>query len=565
MVVRNMQQTPMNGPASSCRASRTPASAVRDRTIKSSNSNVKVVVRIRPENIKEKDGNFSNVVQALDDHILVFDPADDSKDGFGSAGARRYDILKKKSRDMRFAFDRVFDPNAINRQVYEHCVRSILDCLLNGINCSVFAYGATGAGKTHTMLGNMECPGVTFHTMMELYERIEDMKDEKSCDVAVSYLEIYNETIQDLLKPSGALPIREDPNSGIVIKGLTLHKPKDAKDLLEMLYYGNQNRTQHPTDANKESSRSHAVFQVFVRQKDRTASLTADIHMAKMSLIDLAGSERATATANRGARLREGANINRSLLALGNVINALADGRVRNQHIPYRDSKLTRLLKDSIGGNCSTVMITAVSPSAMSYEDTLNSLKYADRAKNIKATLKKNVLSVDMHVSRYVKIVEELRTEISELKLKLQSYEGGLMTPFHQRQADTAKQEDINRLKTLFSTIFTKRLSLRNEIMEYECSERDLTLKIHQKQQVLSRLGVVSSDKTRSEKVHSKLNHAIDAAEKRRDTILSRKADVNSRLKENNDWFTRTENEAKLIGENCNALPEVNNSISKPF
>ncbi|NWX94183.1 KI18B protein, partial [Nothoprocta pentlandii] len=277
---------------------------------------------------------------------------------------------------------------------------------------AVFAYGATGAGKTYTMLGSEKSPGIMYLTMAELYRRIEARKDEKSCEVLVSYQEVYNEQIHDLLEPKGPLAIREDPEKGVVVQGLSFHQPKSAEQLLEMLANGNRNRTQHPTDANATSSRSHAIFQIYVKQQDRVVGLTQDLQVAKMSLIDLAGSERASVTKARGERLREGANINRSLLALINVINALADAKSKKTHVPYRDSKLTRLLKDSIGGNCRTVMIAAVSPSALAYEDTYNTLKYANRAKDIKLALKSNVLSLDCHISKYAAICEQLKAEV---------------------------------------------------------------------------------------------------------------------------------------------------------
>ena len=157
-----------------------------------------------------------------------------------------------------------------------------------------------------------------------------------------------------------------------------------------------------------------------MRQQVRTANLKNSVCIAKLSMIDLAGSERGAATGFKGARFREGANINKSLLALGNCINALADGL---RHVPYRDSKLTRLLKDSLGGNCRSVMIAAVSPASSSFEDTFNTLRYANRAKTIKTTLKKNLMNVDQHVSQYVKVVEELRDEICSLKEKVKLYE----------------------------------------------------------------------------------------------------------------------------------------------
>ena len=176
---------------------------------------------------------------------------------------------------------------------------------------------------------------------------------------------------------------------------------------------GNQRRTTEPTSMNVTSSRSHAVLQVRVERRGNPSSGTL---IGKLSMIDLAGSERASQTNNSGVRLLEGANINRSLLALGNCINALASG---SQFVPYRDSKLTRLLKDSLGGNCRTVMIANISPSHLSYEDTLNTLKYANRAKNIRVRAKQNVVRPDEHVSQFEQAIADLRNEVSILKSKL--------------------------------------------------------------------------------------------------------------------------------------------------
>ncbi|CAG5136409.1 unnamed protein product, partial [Candidula unifasciata] len=377
------------------------------------NANVKVVVRVRPMNESEQSEKYHIVTEAISDHMLVFDPKIQNTSGFLLMSQR--DINRRRFKDLKYAFDYVFGPSANNRDVFEQTTKQIVCGVLNGYNCSVFAYGATGAGKTHTMLGNEREPGVIYYTMIDLYRRINEQKDEKMFDVAVSYSEVYNEQVRDLLMPRGNLPIREDKNVGVIIAGLSLHKPKTADELLHMLQFGNKNRTQHPTDANAESSRSHAVFQVFVNQREKSASVSTEVRMAKMCLVDLAGSERANHSTNCGARFREGANINRSLLALGNVINALADNKFKG-HIPYRDSKLTRLLKDSLGGNCQTVMIAAVSPSSRSFEDTYNTLRYADRAKHIRADLKKNVMSVDFHIANYKKYVKDLEKENQELR-----------------------------------------------------------------------------------------------------------------------------------------------------
>ncbi|KAM7406042.1 hypothetical protein PAMP_000446 [Pampus punctatissimus] len=332
----------------------------------------------------------------------------------------------------------------------------------------MFAYGATGAGKTHTMLGSQNEPGVMYRTMKELFKRMDDAKEEKEFAVAFSYLEVYNEQIRDLLANVGPLAVREDSSKGVVIQGLTLHQPKSAEHILEALDSGNRNRTQHPTDMNATSSRSHAVFQIYLRQQDKTASLNPNVCIAKMSLIDLAGSERASATNAKGARLREGANINRSLLALGNIINALADPKSKKAHIPYRDSKLTRILKDSLGGNCRTVMIANVSPSSKSYDDTHNTLKYANRAKEIKSSLKSNVVSLDSHIGQYAVICEKQRQEIVQLKRKLKEYEEKNMVPGTLNTVSSQKQAEFKRVSEALQQIFSCRAQVRKEQLDLE-------------------------------------------------------------------------------------------------
>ncbi|XP_050195093.1 kinesin-like protein KIF18A [Myiozetetes cayanensis] len=373
-------------------------------------NHVKVVVRVRPETQKEKQKNFSRVVHVIDQHVLVFDPKEEEVSFFKGKRLTHRDINKRQRKDLKFMFDAVFDEMSSQLEVFEHTTKTLIKDFLNGYNCTVLAYGATGAGKTHTMLGSPQDPGVMYLTMMTLYNRMDQIKEDKIRDVAVSYLEIYNEQIRDLLVSSGPLAVREDARQGVIVQGLTLHQPKSAEEILQILDYGNKNRTQHPTHTNASSSRSHAVFQIYLQQQDKTANINQNVRIAKMSLIDLAGSERASATSARGARFVEGTNINRSLLALGNVINALADPKCK-KHIPYRNSKLTRLLKDSLGGNCRTVMIAAVSPSSLFYDDTYNTLRYASRAKDIKPSLKNNAVSVDSHINQYVKICNEQKKE----------------------------------------------------------------------------------------------------------------------------------------------------------
>lgn len=375
------------------------------------------------------------------------------------------------------------------------------------------------------MLGSPEHPGVMYLTMMELYSRMAVIEADQTCDIAVSYLEVYNEQIHDLLLPGNSLPVREDSRSGVVVPGLSLHKPRTAEELLHMLHFGNQNRTQHPTDANAESSRSHAVFQVFIKQRDRTANISTVVKIAKMCLVDLAGSERATCTKNRGARLREGANINRSLLALGNVINSLSDSKYKG-HIPYRDSKLTRLLKDSLGGNCQTCMIAAVSPSSLTYEDTYNTLKYADRAKNIQSTLKKNVLKVDFHVAKYGQIIEDLRVEIVELKDKLRFYEEGKMVA-----QSTTNYVEICRMREKLDGVFGTRLKMCQEHLDVELKSRDMQWKIYRKEKCLAWMNLVTD--MHQNGLREKMEKTITTSRQRLQNVLKSKEETNHRLEEN--------------------------------
>ncbi|KAG0362374.1 kinesin-like protein Klp5, partial [Mortierella sp. AD032] len=366
------------------------------------------------------------VVDVLDDSVLVFDPPDAeslSKYKRALLPVQAY----RRFKDMRYAFDRVFHEDAQQEEVFENTTRHLIDGVLNGYNGTLFAYGATGCGKTHTISGTLEKPGIIFLTMQELYDRIKETEDEKTVEVSLSYLEVYNETIRDLLAKPGpessrpaSLHLREDSAKKISIAGLSEHHPNGMDALMDLVLMGNGNRTMSPTEANATSSRSHAVLQINICQRLKTANVNEDFTVATLSLIDLAGSERASATKNRGKRLTEGANINKSLLALGNCINALCDNKPK-AHIPYRDSKLTRLLKFSLGGNCKTVMIACVSPSSKHYEETHNTLKYANRAKNIKTKVTKNTLNVDRHVSEYVQAIYELRQEVAELKGKLQN------------------------------------------------------------------------------------------------------------------------------------------------
>ncbi|XP_054474365.1 kinesin-like protein KIF18A [Anoplopoma fimbria] len=522
-------------------------------------SHVKVVVRVRPTSETEKRENCRNVVQVVDNHMLIFDPKEQDTSCFGSRSVRNRNINRKANKDLKFVFDHVFGENSTQDDIFESTTKGVLDGVMNGFNCTVFAYGATGAGKTHTMLGAQNEPGVMYRTMTELFKRMDDAKEEKEFAVAFSYLEVYNETIRDLLANVGPLAVREDSSKGVVVQGLTLHQPKSAEHILEALDSGNRNRTQHPTDMNATSSRSHAVFQIYLRQQDKTASLNPNVCVAKMSLIDLAGSERASATNTKGARLREGANINRSLLALGNVINALADPKSKKTHIPYRDSKLTRLLKDSLGGNCRTVMIANVSPSSKSYDDTHNTLKYANRAKEIKSSLKSNVVSLDSHIGQYAVICEKQRQEILLLKKKMNEYENN-MVHGASNTISSQKQAEFKRVSEALQRIFSGRAQIRKEQLDLERQLKENELRQRYTEEDNLQVQYFCA-KEKTEKVTCKHERKIASLRTQQQHIRKRLNETESRFLDNDGWLHRVENEIKLLKSNDQTSEVLDKSL----
>ena len=324
-------------------------------------SNIMVAVRVRPVSQAEEKKGLESIVKVMDEKfVTVQDPNNNQgKDDFAtnkpSGGVR----------EKQYAFDYAFDENTEQKTVFDKTTQFLVDGILDGYNATVFAYGATGAGKTFTMLGKPGNQGIFGYAFEELFSHVEQQAQEKEFKIKMSFIEIYNEMIFDLLLPNEKpLELREDATKGIHVAGISEIRAESTKEVLELLYLGNQNRSTEATDANDESSRSHALLLVTVEHKEKGSEAEDEVKYGKFSLIDLAGSERAANTNNTGIRLVEGANINRSLLALGNCITLLYQNNERKtkKYVPFRDSKLTRLLKDSLGGNSRTVMIANVSP-----------------------------------------------------------------------------------------------------------------------------------------------------------------------------------------------------------
>ncbi|XP_069373636.1 kinesin-like protein KIF19 [Paralichthys olivaceus] len=435
-----------------------------------------VALRIRPLSDAEQEEAATGVAHRVDDQMVVLlDPMEDPDD-----------ILRaNRSREKTYMFDVAFDYSASQDEVYRATTKGLIEGLISGYNATVFAYGPTGCGKTYTMLGTDKEPGIYVRTLNDLFRAIEDTSDDMLYSVSMSYLEIYNEMIRDLLNPSsGFLDLREDAKGEIQVAGITEVSTINAQEIMELLMKGNKQRTQEPTAANQTSSRSHAVLQVAVKQQSRCRDVLQEVRFARLFMIDLAGSERAAQTQNRGQRLKEGAHINRSLLALGNCINALSE-KNGTKYVNYRDSKLTRLLKDSLGGNSRTVMIAHISPASVAFEESRNTLTYADRAKNIRTRVKKNLINVSYHIAQYTNIISDLRSEIQRLKKKIadqasrqvNSDRADIRNVQAEVQAhSTQSRAEMDQLREQLLDAFRQQMEIRKSLMELENSNMALQM-----------------------------------------------------------------------------------------
>ncbi|CAC5401185.1 KIF1 [Mytilus coruscus] len=379
-------------------------------------SSVKVAVRVRPFNSREVAHKSSCIIGMTGNTTTITNL---------KAGP-------KENKVKSFNFDYSYwshttpaDKNfATQKKVYSDIGLEMLDHAFEGYNVCIFAYGQTGSGKSYTMMGKSESgqQGIIPQLCEELFMKIKDMKSDKDLNysVEVSYMEIYCERVRDLLNPSNKnnLKVREHPLLGPYVEDLSKLAVQSFDDINNLIDEGNKARTVAATNMNETSSRSHAVFTIILTQKrhDATTNLTGE-KVSKISLVDLAGSERADSTGATGTRLKEGANINKSLTTLGKVISALAEcatkKKKKDNFIPYRDSVLTWLLRENLGGNSKTAMIAALSPADINYDETLSTLRYADRAKQIMC---KAVVNEDPNA----RLIRELKEEVAKLREILQ-------------------------------------------------------------------------------------------------------------------------------------------------
>ncbi|XP_038822899.1 kinesin-like protein KIF3B [Salvelinus namaycush] len=359
---------------------------------------VKVVVRCRPFNRREETMDNDNILEVNSKlgQITLRNPR-----------ASPEEVMKS------FTFDAVYDFESKQSDIYDDTVRPLVDSVLQGFNGTIFAYGQTGTGKTYTMLGmpTDNERGIIPNSFNHIFTQISRSQNQQYL-VRASYLEIYREEVRDLLcKDNKKLDLKENPDSGVYVKDLSSVVTKNVMELEHVMNIGDESRSVGFTNMNERSSRSHAIFMITVECSEKGTDGEDHIRVGKLNMVDLAGSERQSKTGAKGERLKEATKINLSLSALGNVISALVDGK--STHIPYRDSKLTRLLQDSLGGNAKTVMVATLGPASKHYEESLTTLRYANRAKNIKNKPKINEDPKDA-------LLREFQEEIARLKAQLE-------------------------------------------------------------------------------------------------------------------------------------------------
>ncbi|KAI6218650.1 Kinesin-like protein [Aphelenchoides fujianensis] len=316
-----------------------------------------------------------------------------------------------------FTFDSVYGPDSKQMDLYYESFRDLVDSVLNGFNGTIFAYGQTGSGKTHTMEGKHDDPelrGVIPNAIEHIFQHIAASTSQQQYLVRASYLEIYQDEVRDLMNrdPKKRLELKERPDTGVYVKDLTSFVTKSIQEIKHVMTVGNANRSVGQTNMNEHSSRSHAIFIITIECSEPGPDGENHIRVGRLNLVDLAGSERQSKTGAQGERFKESTKINLSLSALGNVISALVDGG-KGSYVPYRDSKLTRLLQDSLGGNSKTVMVANVGPASFNIDETLGTLRYANRAKNIKNKPRINEDPKDA-------LLREFQTTIADLKQKLE-------------------------------------------------------------------------------------------------------------------------------------------------
>ncbi|KAH3660389.1 hypothetical protein OGAPHI_006975 [Ogataea philodendri] len=472
------------------------------------NTNIKVIVRFRPENEMERVSGATNIVSYHSDQQSV--------------------SVSVASNSNSFTFDRIFDENTRQEEIFNYSVKQTTDDLAQGYNGTVLCYGQTGSGKSYTMMGDLgddESKGQTPRIFEQIFQGIENSPKTLEYTVGVSYLEIYNENLRDLLNPknNSKLGIHENKVDGVYVSNLETLYVSNLNDVYTILDQGNKNRSVGATNMNEQSSRSHAIFQIRLNSKNLEDGI---IKTGNLFLVDLAGSEKIDKTGATGQLLEEAKKINSSLSALGNVIYSLTDEKTT--HVPYRDSKLTRILQESLGGNSRTTLIINCSPSSLNDQETLSTLRFGSRAKHIKNSVHINSeLSNNELKKRFLeqaKINEENNHKIQKLEARNGTLE----------EENARLKEELEKYKGLSSMNGSSDeiMKLNDKIVQLETSHSSLTKELDQKTARITELesGAVESKESlvKLEALEKAIEHFSDHIEQVETQNKQLKKDIHS-------------------------------------
>ncbi|CAI0462327.1 unnamed protein product [Linum tenue] len=534
--------------------------------------NVQVLLRCRPFSEDELRSNAPQVVTCNDYQREV---------------AVSQNIAGKHI-DRVFTFDKVFGPSAKQRDLYDQAVVPIVNEVLEGFNCTIFAYGQTGTGKTYTMEGecrraksglNGELPqeaGVIPRAVKQIFDTLEGQNAEYS--VKVTFLELYNEEITDLLAPEEIskvaleekqkkpLPLMEDGKGGVLVRGLEEEIVTSASEIFTLLERGSSKRRTAETLLNKQSSRSHSLFSITIHIKEPSPEGEELIKCGKLNLVDLAGSENISRSGAREGRAREAGEINKSLLTLGRVINALVE---HLGHIPYRDSKLTRLLRDSLGGRTKTCIIATVSPAVHCLEETLSTLDYAHRAKHIK-----NKPEVNQKMMKST-LIKDLYGEIDRLKAEVYAAreKNGVYIPkerYYQEESERKAMAD--QIEQMGITIETHQKQLEELQEKYDVQVRqcsDLSTKLtHTEKNLLETSRLLAYTEEELKKCRYTLNERdfVISEQRKAENALTQQAcalqsDLEKALKDNTSLFEKISREDKLHSDNRSVVNSFHSEL----
>ena len=448
---------------------------------KFSKNNMLVAIRSRPLNKRElEESNYNTISISNRDTVTIsipleYVPSEKGKKYLNREKDKKINITKIK--EAMFKFDFAFDEKCDQSEIYKYTSSNLLKQVIDGFNATIFAYGATGSGKTYTMVGNNDNCGIMIRTIKDLFSIINKDKEKKYC-IKISYIEIYNEVIKDLLSSETKPPpleLRSDPKKGVIIQNAEIKIVTNEIDAYKLILKGNKHRTEKSTDFNESSSRSHALLQIYLEVQENFLSFKNDVTFGKFIMVDLAGSEK---TSVNSKATSESGSINKSLLALGKCINALISQN--KGYIPWRDSKLTRMLQESLSGNSRIVMIATISPSISCFDETMFTLQYANRSKNLKVNLKKNVMEGNVRINKYDEYIQNLKEQIGEINGQIAEQEklnnsnisgGGLIVEPEQVQMNTTNNNiniSGNNLNVTNNNIINQNIVNNNNINSNE-------------------------------------------------------------------------------------------------